>query len=194
MPPPSCTGTLPPTASTIDLIAASLRGRPATAPFRSTRWMRRAPCSTQWRAVAAGSSENTVSAFMSPCFRRTQRPSFRSMAGMRSIGMVALGSGGGVRGAAARGLPGHAPVTGGGLGLPVNEVLVELQAVGRALLRMELGRENVIPRHRRGKAKPVLGLPDGERGTRRRGVETVDEVEVRPVGHARPDRVRQGLA
>lgn len=35
-----------------------------------------------------GSSENTVASFMSPCFRRTQWPSFRSMAGMISMEYV----------------------------------------------------------------------------------------------------------
>ena len=34
--------------------------------------------------MATGSSENTVAVLMSPCFRRTQRPSFRSIAGMMS--------------------------------------------------------------------------------------------------------------
>ena len=54
MPPPSWIGILSPTAAAIALIALSFFGRPAAAPFRSIRCRRRAPCSSQWRAVAVG--------------------------------------------------------------------------------------------------------------------------------------------
>ena len=68
----------------ISRITFSFFGRPAIAPFRSTMCRRFAPCAAQCLAIATGSSENTVAVLMSPCFRRTQRPSFRSIAGMMS--------------------------------------------------------------------------------------------------------------
>src|SRR5207253_9558125 len=40
------------------------------------------------RAISTGLSENTVAVFISPCFRRTQRPSFRSIAGMMSTAVL----------------------------------------------------------------------------------------------------------
>ena len=47
----------------------------------------------QCLAIATGSSENTVAVLMSPCFRRTQRPSFRSIAGMMSTTVLYSQSG-----------------------------------------------------------------------------------------------------
>jgi hypothetical protein len=82
MPPPSCTGISSPTTAVISRIASSFFGTPATAPLRSTRCSRLAPCSSQCWAIAAGSSENTVAVCISPCFRRTQLPSLMSIAGM----------------------------------------------------------------------------------------------------------------
>ena len=69
MPPPSWIGILSPTAAAIARIAFSFLGRPAAAPFRSITWSRRAPCSSQWRAVAAGSSEKMVASLIVPLFQ-----------------------------------------------------------------------------------------------------------------------------
>ena len=66
MPPPSWTGISSPTSARIALTALSLTGLPANAPFRSTRCRRRAPASTQRRAIAAGLSLKIVESFMSP--------------------------------------------------------------------------------------------------------------------------------
>src|SRR5690625_2277571 len=66
-------------------------GWPAKAPFKSTRCRRWAPCSNHCSAMAAGSSENTVTCSISPWRRRTQRPSFKSMAGMSNISEHPLG-------------------------------------------------------------------------------------------------------
>ncbi len=85
MPPPSCTSMSSPTSRKMLRTAASLRGLPAKAPFKSTKCKRVAPCSTQWRAMAAGSSLKMVDCSMSPCLRRTHWPSFRSMAGISSM-------------------------------------------------------------------------------------------------------------
>ena len=85
MPPPSCIGISPPTALTIALIAASLTGLPAKAPFKSTKCRRLPPRSTQWRAMAPGSSENTVDSSIKPCLSLTQWPSLRSIAGIINI-------------------------------------------------------------------------------------------------------------
>ena len=54
MPPPSWTGMSESTAAMIALTAASFRGLPATAPFRSTTCRRRAPCSAHCAAAFAG--------------------------------------------------------------------------------------------------------------------------------------------
>ena len=88
MPPPSWICSCWPTAAITSRITFSFFGRPATAPFRSTMCRRFAPCAAQCLAIATGSSEKTVAEFMSPCFRRTQRPSFRSIAGMMSTAVL----------------------------------------------------------------------------------------------------------
>src|SRR5690606_12154441 len=62
-----------------------LTGWPSKAPFRSTRCRRRQPPSTHLAAMLTGSSENTVESAMRPWRRRTQAPSFRSIAGIISI-------------------------------------------------------------------------------------------------------------
>jgi hypothetical protein len=69
-------------------ITFSFLGRPAIAPLRSTMCRRLAPCAAQCFAIATGSSEKTVAVLMSPCFRRTQRPSFKSIAGMMSTSVL----------------------------------------------------------------------------------------------------------
>ncbi len=81
MPPPSCTGM--PTLSRMRSTAAAFTGLPAKAPSRSTMCRYSKPCCSKARACAAGSRWNTVARAMSPCSRRTARPSFRSMAGNR---------------------------------------------------------------------------------------------------------------
>ena len=70
-------------------MAARFCGLPAKAPFKSTKCRRRAPCASQCAAMSAGLSLKVVTWSMSPCFRRTQCPSFKSMAGM--ISMVKCG-------------------------------------------------------------------------------------------------------
>ena len=55
-PPPTCTGTSP-AATTMASTKRSFTGRPANAPSKSTTCKRRAPASTQRRAMPAGSSE-----------------------------------------------------------------------------------------------------------------------------------------
>src|SRR3990167_7432655 len=146
MPPPSCTGILLPTSRRMALMAGFLPGLPAKAPLRSTRCRRRAPASSQRRAIAAGSSPNVVESFISPCLRRTHLPSFRSIAGISSMAVVRVG--------------GEIVGTLGALGsrLPEQEIAVQGQPVLCALLGMELGSENVIPGYSAGKADTVFGF------------------------------------
>src|SRR5438270_9269505 len=167
MPPPSCTGISESTAPRIAFTAASLRGLPATAPFRSTTCSRRAPFSTHWAAALLGSFENTVAESMRPCSRRTHAPSFRSIAGMMSMecGMESSG-------------------------IPGDEVTEECQPRDTAFLGMELRRENIIARDGRGKGVGIDGGRRGERRRRRLAVEAVHEIEAGSVGDAAPERVR----
>ena len=81
MPPPSCTHR--PTVSRMRSTAAPFIGLPAKAPSRSTTCRCLKPCVSNACACAAGSRLNTVARAMSPCSRRTARPSLRSMAGNR---------------------------------------------------------------------------------------------------------------
>src|SRR5512134_2711428 len=157
MPPPSWIGIASPTTLIISRITFSFLGRPATAPFRSTTCSRRAPCSTQCFAVATGSSLNTVALAMSPCFRRTQRPSFKSIAGMMST-RVLLG-------------------TARGLGPPLHEVGEQAQAGGLAFFRVELHGKDVIACNRAGKGNAVLAGRHHHGGLRRRRVVAVHEIE-----------------
>src|SRR5688572_31414 len=157
MPPPSWIGVCSPTAAIISRITLSFFGRPAMAPFRSTTCRRRAPCADQCLAIATGSSENTVALFMSPCFRRTQRPSFRLIAGMMSTSRS-----------------------------PAHEVGEKLQAGGLAFFRMELDGKNIIPCHRAGKGLAVDRGTRGERRLARRRVVAVHEVEAAAVGNLLP--------
>src|SRR5205823_14445171 len=166
MPPPSWIGTCPPTAAIMSRITFSFLGRPAMAPFRSTMWRRRAPSPAQCLAIATGSSENTVAEFMSPCFRRTQRPSFRSIAGMMSTAVLEEN-----------------------LGSPVHEVGEKLQAGGVAFFRVELDRKDIIPSDCTGKGQTVAAGRRGNRCIRRQGVIAVHEVEPAIVGDALPQRV-----
>src|SRR5688572_29049901 len=97
---------------------------------------------------------------MSPCSRRTHLPSFRSMAGISSMarpsGAVSLCVGWFVvlvglrwRGAREpRRFSRH----------PGEEVPIQGQTVGGALLWVELGGKNVIARHSAGKAPAVFAV------------------------------------
>ena len=179
MPPPSCTGISSPTSARMALIAGSLTGLPAKAPFRSTRCRRRAPASSQRRAIAAGSSPKVVEAFMSPCCRRTQWPSFRSMAGISSM---ASGRRVGRRAEERRsGLPGRKLRY---RARPWSALFSGWNWVAKMLSRAT----------RAGKARAVVGFARAVARVRRRGVEAVHEVEVAAVRHARPQRVRPSCA
>src|SRR5690606_13868735 len=174
MPPPSCTGSSSPTSSTMARIAASFFGLPANAPFRSTRCRRRAPRSTQWRAMAAGSSENTVASSISPCLRRTQWPSLRSMAGISSIWQF-------LRSKVVWWRPRS--------GLPADEVCEQLQACAGTLLGMELDGKNIIPPHCTGKPRAVGGFGGPQGIVRRHDVVTMHEIEALAVVDTGPQRV-----
>src|SRR5512138_2622057 len=171
MPPPSWIGTCSPTAAITSRITFSFFGRPAIAPLRSTMCSRFAPCAAQCLAIATGSSEKTVAVLMSPCFRRTQRPSFRSIAGMMSTGVLET----------------H---LWNGSGSPVHEVGEESQAGGLAFFRMELDGKNIIPGHRAGKGRSVDTGGDDQRRVGRRRIIAVHEIEARAVRNALPERVR----
>src|SRR4051812_27183692 len=151
MPPPSWIATLSPTAAIISRITFSFFGLPAIAPFKSTMCRRLAPCAAQCLAIATGSSENTFAVLMSPCLRRTQRPSFRSIAGMMSTWLV-----------------GH--LGQGRLRTPPHEVGEKLQAGGLAFFGVELDGKNIIPGNRTGKGLPVESGAGRERRVARRRV------------------------
>src|SRR3989344_947087 len=177
----------------IALMAASLTGLPANAPLRSTRCRRRAPASSQRRAMAAGASPKGVEAFMSPCLRRTHLPSFRSIAGISSMAGMRVGQSSkmpdwarreGFR-AAPDALAGTRPCS----GPPEQEIAIQGQAVFGALFRVELRGENVIPRHDTGKADTVLGFAGAVLGIVHMRMVAVNEVEPALVGDARPARM-----
>src|SRR5574340_1343007 len=189
MPPPSCTGISSPTASTMERIATSLTGLPANAPFRSTRCRRRAPFAFHFRAVAAGSSENTVALSISPCSRRTQWPSLRSIAGMINM---AVQQGRQVKGLGA-GCTGH--ITGGvaRTRIPGYKISQQRQSGILAFLRMKLHGEDIPRCHRAGEREGVMREP-GDRPRRRRLHEiAVDEVESLGFLDAGPPRMRHRL-
>src|SRR6266550_6844803 len=64
-------------------IALAFTEWPAKAPFRSTTCSHSKPAASKAAACAVASSLKIVACAMSPWRRRTQRPSFRSMAGNR---------------------------------------------------------------------------------------------------------------
>src|ERR1700761_906595 len=72
-------------AARIALIASLLALLPAKAPFRSTQCSQRKPWAAKLLACAPGSVLKTVASAITPFFRRTQTPSFRSMAGKMII-------------------------------------------------------------------------------------------------------------
>src|SRR4051812_22848362 len=159
-------------------ITFSFLGRPAIAPFKSTMCRRFAPCAPQCFAIATGSSENTVAVLMSPCLRRTQRPSFKSIAGMMSTGP----------GAAAR-----EDRSKRDSGTPPHEIGEKLQAGGLAFFGVELDGKNIIPGHRAGKGPPIHGGGGGKGRIARRGIIAVHEVEPARVRDAGPQRMRPRL-
>src|SRR5688572_12835529 len=169
MPPPSWIAVLSPTAAIMSRITFSFFGRPAIAPFRSTMCRRFAPCADQCFAMATGSSENTVAVLMSPCFRRTQRPSFRSMAGMMSTGLEDSS------------------------GSPPHEIRQKLQAGRLAFFGVELDRKNIIPGNGAGKGLAMDGGRGGESRIARLGIVAVHEVEPAAVGDPFPERMRPHL-
>src|SRR4029079_13765047 len=113
---------------------------------------------------------------MSPCLRRTQRPSFKSIAGMMSTGPGAARED---RSKKESGTPPH-------------EVGKELQAGGLAFFGVELDGKNIIPGHRAGKGPPVHRGAGGERWIARRGIVAVHEVEPAPHRETRAHTVRAG--
>ena len=88
IPPPSWTGISAATAASISRMAGKFFGSPAKAPFKSTKCSRLAPCCRQCEAISAGWSENTVASSIRPWRRRTQLPSFKSIAGISSMAVL----------------------------------------------------------------------------------------------------------
>src|SRR5690606_10968852 len=141
-----------------------------------TRCSLRAPFSTQLLAMAAGSSPNVVARSMSPCCRRTQWPSFRSIAGMRS--MV-----GNVKAVGGMAQQRWRPLVSG---RPLQEVAVESEALVGAFFRMELRSKNIIACNHSSKAGAVIRLSDAVARIRRSGIEAVDEIEVAAIRNTVP--------
>src|SRR6202051_205124 len=141
IPPPSCSGIL--TAPRMPSTAETFIGLPAKAPSRSTKCRYSKPCRSNACACAAGSRLNTVARAMSPCCRRTARPSLRSMAGNR-ITVQGLWLRGVVKAMSSR--------------IPLQKVRDQRQTKLLAFLRMELRAENIVARHDRGDRAAVLGI------------------------------------
>src|SRR5580693_7258031 len=141
MPPPSCSGIL--TAPRIPSTAETFIGLPANAPSRSTICRYSKPCRSNACACAAGSRLNTVARAMSPCCRRTARPSLRSMAGNRIT---------------AQGLRLRGVVTAMSSRIPLQKVRDQLQPELLTLLGMELRAENIVARHDRGDGAAIRGI------------------------------------
>src|ERR1035437_1532232 len=184
MPPPSWTSTSLPTSLRILRIAISFLGWPAKAPLRSTRCRRRAPLSTQLRATTVGSSLKVVDWSMLPCLRRTQWPSLRSIAGIKSM-MLQVGGGQRLRQVQPERLKNVA------LRVPVKEVAVQRQTVVGTFFRVKLGGKNIIARNRRAKALAIVSLTHAVARIRRFGIKTVNKIEVTTVRYVAPHRVRR---
>src|SRR6266851_3208877 len=132
-------------------ITWALARTPSRAPSRSTTCRRWAPCASQWRAISTGSSAYRFSREKSPCTSRTQRPPRMSTAG---IGVNI----------AARRYP--------------TEVRVDPQPQVGTLLRMKLGRLDVVLCDDRRELATIIS--DAERDPRigRISIVPVDEIEV----------------
>jgi hypothetical protein len=180
MPPPSCTGMSSPTALRIDLIACVVLRLAGKGAVQVHQMQPRAPLfhplERHGRGVLA---KRTVDWSMSPCLRRTQWPSLRSIAGIKimSVGHDAVDK----------------EVRSRKSGVPVQEIAVQGQTLGGALLRVELRRKNIIACNRGGKASAVIGLARSVACFRRMGVEAVHEIEPARVRHAAPHRVDRAL-
>src|SRR4051812_164306 len=111
--------------------------------------------------MSGGSSPYTVERSKSPCTSLTQRPPWRSIAGMISNTR-----------------DGRHGLTRGALGDQFDEILVDSEANAGAFLRVELGREDILVSDNRGEADAVVGLADDHRGINRIDVKRVHEVEV----------------
>ena len=113
---------------------------------------------------------------MSPCFRRTQCPSLRSIAGMSS--MVRLSwewarVSSRVRAAGAR------DTFRSESQFPAHEIAKKRKSGLRAFFRVELHRENIILRRRGGKVDTVFGAPGGQRPVIRHDEVAVNQVKAR---------------
>src|SRR5215472_15332520 len=181
MPPPSWTGSEPPSSFRIARMMPSFFGFPAAAPFRSTTWRRRAPSAFQCLAIATGSSEYTVASFIFPCFSRTQCPSLMSIAGMISIASGKAWS------RAARDRRWTCS------GIPVEEVGEEPEACCVAFFWMELYRENIILSHGAGKGDAVFGRASDQGALVGLREIAVDKIETAQVVYSGPHRVRPRL-
>src|ERR1700682_3258215 len=168
MPPPSCKGISSPMTLTISRIAISFLGLPANAPLRSTRCSRSAPRSSQWRAIAAGSSENTVADCISPCFRRTQLPSLISIAGMicMSAGVRLLQT-----------PPWQRARIESGAAVPGDEVGKQLETGAVTLLGMELHGKDISACNRASKRHRVFHRCGGQPRIIRHRVIAVGKIE-----------------
>src|SRR5262249_6243670 len=159
MPPPSCTHR--PTVSRMRSIAPALRGLPAKAPSRSTTCRWRKPSDSNSCACAAGSRLNTVARAMSPCSRRTQTPSLRSIAGNRII-FRSLRVGAcpyrrtGIHPRSARGQAFAWTC----LWRSLEKIRDQRKTEALALFGMELRAHHGVARHDRGERATIVGLRD----------------------------------
>src|SRR5262245_54133397 len=175
MPPPSCTGI--DTASRMRSTAAAFIGLPAKAPSRSTTCRYSKPCASNAWAWPAGSRLNTVARAMSPCSRRTHRPSLRSMAGKRITCLPTPAC----RSSDERRLSSR---------FPLEEIGDHLEPEPLALLGMELGAGIAVARHHGGEGTAVVGLGHQIGAALRLEVVGVHEIGVQPFG-SKPNAVQQ---
>src|ERR1700724_1406137 len=133
------------TAPRMPSTAEAFIGLPANAPSRSTICRYSKPCRSNACACAAGSRLNTVARAMSPCCRRTARPSLRSMAGNKIT---------------AQGLRLRGVVTAMSSRIPLQKVRDQRQTKLLAFLRMELRAENIVAGYDRGDGATILGVGD----------------------------------
>src|SRR5690606_25161013 len=160
-----------------------LTGCPSKAPLRSTRCRRRQPPSTHLAAMLTGSSESTVESSMRPWRRRTQAPSFRSIAGIISISKSSSLP---ARFSRERAQP---PTATGLAAVPADEILQQLQPVDMALLRVELHGELRAFGQRRGEVLAVVTSADHLRRVAGLDVVAVHEVEAAHVRNLVPQRM-----
>src|ERR1017187_980721 len=74
------------------------------------------------------------------------------------------------------------------------EVVEQFEAGRAALFEMELSREHVVARDRRGERNAVVGSGNRDRGVVGNRIIRIDEIEVGVVRHAGEDSMRAGLA